>query len=72
MNLDTDVKAPMLKAITAWLAVLFTSLWDQFTTLPWDKFAQFAAFVYSCCLIWEFLRKKTKKEKPNGTEQNIS
>ena len=72
MNFDTDVKAPMLKAITAWLAVAFTSLWSSFTSLPWDKFAQFAAFVYSCCLIWEFLRKKFKQGKTNGTEQDIA
>lgn len=72
MDFDTDVKAPMLKAITAWIAVAFTTLWTHFTTLPWDKFAQFAAFLYSCCLIWEFLRKKIKKGKTNGTEQDVA
>ncbi len=73
----------MIKAITAWAAAIFASAWDGaaqlfqwhwaiFTTLPWDKFAQFAAFIYSCCLIWEFLRKRSKKDKVNGPEQNLS
>lgn len=72
MDFDTDVKAPMLKAISAWLVVLVTTVWEKFTILPWDKFAQFAAFVYSCCLIWEYVRKKIKKGSTNGSEQNIS
>lgn len=72
MDFDTDVKAPMLKAITAWIAVAFTTLWTHFTTLPWDKFAQFAAFLYSCCLIWEFLRKKIKKGNTDGTKSDIA
>ena len=69
---DTEVKFPMIKAITAWIAALLSSFlspaWETFTSISWDKLAQFAAFVYSLCLIYEWAKKKHKKGESNGTE----
>lgn len=72
MPTDTDVKAPVIKAIIAWIAAIVTSAMEVFSTIPWDKLAQFAAFIYSCILIWDHLRKKFRKGDSNGTKQNLS
>lgn len=68
---DTELKAPVIKVTTAWLAALLTDsmsfVWSAFSSVPWDKLAQFAAFVYSLCLIYEWLRKR-RQRKNNGTE----
>ena len=71
---DTDVKAPIFKLITAWVMALWSSTVDIFASIPWDKLAQFAAFVYSCLLIYEYIRKRIKatKGEPNGTKQDIA
>lgn len=62
---DTEVKAPVLKLITAWLAAgfsnFFTSAWESFTVIPWDKLASFAAFIYTTCLAVEWIVKKWRK-----------
>lgn len=59
----SEIKTPMFKAITAWAAALGTSTWQIWYQLPWDRFAQFAAFIYSLCLIWEYACKKRLKER---------
>lgn len=75
---DTDVKAPMFKLITAWLIAIWSSTIDIFASIPWDKLAQFAAFVYSCLLIYEYIRKRIRAIKApkagedNGTKQDIA
>lgn len=61
-----ELKAPMFKAVSAWIAALGTSAWESWHQVPWDKFAQFAAFVYSVCLIIEFVRKRRLKERRKG------
>lgn len=69
---STEIQAPLFKVISLWvLAVLTDStlfFWNAFTTIPWDKFAQFAAFIYSLCLIYEWIRKKFQ----NGTKQDFT
>ena len=75
---DTDVKAPTFKLITAWLVALWSSTIDIFASIPWDKLAQFAAFVYSCLLIYEYIRKRiraareNKSGEDNGTKQDVA
>lgn len=61
MTDDSDFNVGLFKAGVAWVMAITTSLWEAWSTVPWDKFAQFAAFVYSVCLIIEFLRKKWLK-----------
>lgn len=63
----------MLKAILAWTLALLTDstsfVWDVFVSMPWDKLAQFAAFVYSVKLILAERKKRiAKKEKQDGAE----
>ena len=66
---DTDIKLPMVKLISAWLTALLASAWQTFSVIPWDKLAQFAAFVYSCALLWEWLRKQIiKRGESSGTD----
>ena len=71
---DTELKAPVIKVTTAWLAALLTDsmsfVWNTFSSVPWDKMAQFAAFVYSLCLIYEYISKRIRRKKENkdGTE----
>ena len=70
VTMTTEISRPILKAVTAWIFAMLTSLWHSFSTIPWDKFAQFAAFVYSLCLIYEYLKKKwaqSKESPPHGT-----
>jgi hypothetical protein len=71
---ELEMRAPVLKATLAWALALITDsasfLWHTLSWVHWDKLAQFAAFVYSVHLIWEFheKRKAKKKEKEDGTE----
>lgn len=68
---EEDIKMPIIKAVSAWLLAVITSLWQTFSTIPWDKLAQFAAFVYSICLIYEYVRKKVipeQEEKLDGSD----
>lgn len=71
MNSDTtEVKAPMIKVITAWVVALFsnffTQMWQAFQQAPWDKLAQFAAFIYTMCLLVEWIVKRWRKTRePN-------
>lgn len=71
---ELEMRAPVLKATLAWALALLTDsasfLWYTISWVHWDKLAQFAAFVYSVHLIWEFhaKRKAKKKEKEDGTE----
>lgn len=66
---DTDIKLPMLKFASAWITVVLASAWHTFSVIPWDKLAQFAAFVYSCALIWEWVRKQLAKWRDSdGTD----
>lgn len=62
---STEIKAPVIKITTAWLAALFSdffmSLWHVFKETPWDKLAQFAAFIYTVCLIIEWGVKRWRK-----------
>lgn len=58
-----DVNHPGLKVTTAWLTTLLASTWQSFHGIPWDKLAQFAAFVYSCVLIYEWVSKKIQKSR---------
>lgn len=70
---NTTITFPMLKAISAWLAALSTSLWNTWVSVSWDKAAQFAAFIYTLCLISDWIRKKlTKKGKESGSNKDIS
>ena len=50
-----------MKVASAWLLTLVASVWQNFVSLPWGALAQFAAFLYSCSLIYEWLREKFKK-----------
>lgn len=63
----TEVKAPVIKLITAWGAALFSDffvqLWNAFQAAPWDKLAQFAAFIYTMCLIVEWVVKRWRKTR---------
>lgn len=66
---DTDVKLPFIKVVTAWLTVVLSSTWQTFSIIPWDKLAQFAAFIYSCALILEWLKKQIIKwREADGTD----
>lgn len=68
---ELEVKFPVVKVISAWVAALTTSTmnyaWDTFMNIPWDKLAQFAAFVYTIMLILEFIKKKIRKEVKDGS-----
>lgn len=68
----TEIQAPIFKVVSAWIVALLADpmlfFWHAFNETPWDKLAQFAAFVYSLCLIYEYLRKKFR----NGTKQDIA
>lgn len=74
-NVDSEMRASVIKGILAWTAALLTDsvsfLWHVFSNVHWDKFAQFAAFIYSICLIYEYLakqRRALKEDTKNGTE----
>ena len=60
---DFAVSHPWLKLITLWLTTLTTSLWTTFSTIHWDKLAQFAAFIYSLVLLVEWARKQLAKRR---------
>lgn len=66
-----EVQAPVWKAVSLWVIAVLTDstmfFWETFNSIPWDKFAQFAAFIYSLCLIYEYVRKRIR----NGTKQDI-
>lgn len=66
--MDEEIKIPVLKAISAWLIAIATSMWQTFSQVPWDKLAQFAAFLYSVCLIYEYLRKRFRKSSQHGSD----
>lgn len=66
--MDEEIKIPVLKAISAWLIAIATSMWHTFSQVPWDKLAQFAAFLYSLCLIYEYLRKRFRKSAQYGSD----
>lgn len=72
--MTTEISRPLFKAISAWAAVMLTSMWHTFTIIPWDKFAQFAAFVYSLCLLYEYIKKKADKKKldPPGVDRGTN
>lgn len=71
--MTTEISRPILKVVTVWTAAMLTSLWHTFTVIPWDKCAQFAAFVYSLCLIYEWIKKKADKKKlTTGTDHGTS
>ena len=64
-----EITHPGIKVTTAWLTAILTSGWQTFSTIPWDKLAQFAAFLYTIVLIIEWIRKRIKAykgEKPTG------
>lgn len=61
-----ELRAPVLKVISAWFVSLYTSTWQAWLHVPWDKLAQFAAFIYTICLICEFVRKRRLKERRKG------
>lgn len=68
---SSEIHAPVWKAVSLWVIAVLTDstmfFWETFNNIPWDKFAQFAAFIYSLCLIYEYVRKKIR----NGTKQDI-
>ena len=55
---QSSVKHPGLKMISAWLSVYLSYMWQSFTEVPWEILAQFAAFIYSCALILEWVIKR--------------
>ena len=59
---NEEIRAPFFKAVSAWVVAMLSSLWVSFTMVHWDKLAQFAAFIYTCSLIFEYLYKKFKKK----------
>ena len=70
---DIDVKAPMLKMISAWVVALVTSAWHTWQAFPWSTLAQFLAAVYSAMLIVELIVKKYRKWKDkDGSKQDVS
>lgn len=60
---NQDITYPGIKVTTAWLTTLLASTWQTFSGMPWDKLAQFAAFIYSLVLIYEWISKKIQKSK---------
>jgi hypothetical protein len=64
---DQDIKLPFVKVVSAWLTAVAASTWQTFSELPWDVLAQFAAFVYSCALIYEWLHKKFMRRDSHGS-----
>lgn len=60
---EQDVKLPFIKATSAWLTILLSSMWQTFSDVPWDVLAQFAAFAYSAALLGEWIWKKVKQRK---------
>ena len=61
MTINPSLGAQIMKVASAWLLTLVASVWQNFVSLPWGALAQFAAFLYSCSLIYEWLREKFKK-----------
>ena len=55
---QSSVQHQWLKMISAWLTVFVSSTWQSFTEVPWEILAQFAAFIYSCALILEWVVKR--------------
>lgn len=76
MNLDTpdDVRAPILKLTSAWGFTLLTSMFETWREFPWDKAAQFMAFIYSALIVYEWISKKYRKtrEVRDGTKQDLN
>lgn len=68
---DTEIKVPMLKAISAWCAALITSAWQTWNVIPWDRLAQFAAFLYSLALLWEYVRMRWMNPKRQPQQQEV-
>lgn len=63
-----EIRGTTVKLVSAWIAALITDsmsvMWNLITAVHWDKLAQFAAFVYSLCLIYEhFANKRKKRDK---------
>lgn len=58
MEHNEDYKVATMKAVIAWIAAIGSSLWQTWSSVPWDKFAQFAAFIYSVLLIIDYIRKR--------------
>lgn len=76
MNPETEIQFKGLKITTVWGAVLSTKIlsdmWIAFYSVPWDKLAQFAAFIYTVFLATEFIVKKIRLWRtPNGTDKNL-
>ena len=61
MTNDHTAEAQLMKVTSAWVVTFVASVWQHFVSLPWGTLAQFAAFLYSCSLIYEWLRKKFRK-----------
>lgn len=64
-NIDHETRTAVAKGIIAWIAALLTDsmsfIWNIFSSTPWDKLAQFAAFIYSVCLIYQYLAKQRRQ-----------
>lgn len=69
---DTHIRYPTFKLLSTWLATLGSSMWAVFSNVPWEVLAQFAAFLYSCTLLYEWvvkrIRRSRNKEDDDGTD----
>ncbi|MFV0408918.1 MAG: hypothetical protein ACK5LJ_04220 [Paracoccus sp. (in: a-proteobacteria)] len=63
---DSNVKLPVLKVMSAWLATFLAGTWNVFASVPWEILAQFAAFLYTLALLVEWISKKLRNKKLRG------
>ena len=69
MDHHDDLKVSTMKAVVAWISVLASSALETWTAIPWDKLAQFAAFIYTTCLIIQFIWRRVKE---GGGTQSVT
>lgn len=66
---STEVRAPIIKLISAWGLTLFTEFWHAFQSVPWDLLGKFAVFIYTLVLILEVITKRARrKRESDGSE----
>lgn len=70
MNGSNEINHPVLKVFSVWLTTALATTWQIFVGIPWDTLAQFAAFLYSCLLLYEWLVKKLTRKIQKDFEES--